>query len=757
MKKRLLTVLLVLIFLCIAACMTNAAPLWESDTTQTVTEGVQLRKLDRFYQNTWDKIRVLYVDLTNKNLSLRVLTASEGTSARETTLSMAKRSGAVAAINGDFFNMTSGPTNMLGMVVQDGVLVSSPAREDGLANFALLNDNTVVMDYFSFDALLTSPQGYTCALYAINKRPSTGGAITLLTTKFSKMTPGNLNDIAMTEMVVVDGKVKEIRVGEGPVQIPEDGYVLATNSDINGFLLHNYQVGDEVELVYTVTPEIEKIREATGGGTLLVKDGKIAEFTNEIKGYAQRAAVGIDARGETLMLVTVDGRLAECEGMNQTELARLLLELGCDTALNLDGGGSTTMVTRDRFSGALTVQNTLAGSMRAVSTAIGIFEAAPAGKVKGIEARVSAPAVACGEAVEIEYVLYDQHYNNVNGKAEQVKITADRPAKISGNSVAPLEGGTYEITLSYGNVKEKVSFTAVEDYVDIYLSVQSKKMEQGSSYTFALRGTDAFGNSVSIPKELVRWSVDTDAFSVADGTVKALQAGHGNLCAEFAGMKAYAAIATEEEILYNKPVDVGKMHPDYGDGNGYELYISGSGYEETTLLKRLLNQIRTAQLAKAKDGAYRLGSYAGGDENVQAIQGFTKSSINNTLLLTVSNAKGGIKKTDARQWPLLIEAVRGAKEDSIVVLMQNSVYGLEENEKRVFDSLLAEAVERGKKVYLVYEGSETDYAMEQGVTYLVCGALKNAHTQTFYTDRARFATVKLTLTLHGVKFEFIEE
>ncbi len=756
MKKLLYTVILILAVICLFAVSAGAAPLWESDTTETVTEGVQLRKLDRFYQNTWDKIRVLYVDLENENLSLRVLTAAEGTSARETTLSMAKRTGAVAAVNGDFFNMYSGPTNMLGMVVQDGALMSSPSKDAGLAGFALLDDNTVTMDYFSFDALLTSPQGYTCELYAINKLPSTGGAITMLTRAWGQRTPGNLNGIAMTEMVVVDGEVEQIRIGEGPIDIPENGYVLVTNSEVNGFLKDNYQVGDAVELTMTVTPEIDNIREATGGGTLLVKDGKVAPFTNNITGYSQRTAIGVDKSGKTLMLVTVDGRLAECEGMNQTELARLLIELGCDTALNLDGGGSTTMVARDRFSGALTVQNTLTGSMRAVSTAIGVFEDAPkSSTASGIAVRASATAVACGAPVEIEYAIYNRYGNNITVQPSKVEITANRPAKISGATVVPLEGGSYTVTVAYGNVRQTVSFESVRDCTDIYLSSQSRRISVGDSYSFTLRAADAYGNSVSIPAKDVQWSVDSDAFTVQNGKVTALSAGSAFLRADFNGMTAYAAIATPGEILYNKPVDIGAQHKNYGEGNGYELYISGYAYAENTLLKRLLNQQRSELLSTQKN-AFRLGDYAGEDANVMAVTGFTKQSINNNLLLTVNNANGGIKNTDATQWEKLISAVREATEHSIVIVMPKSVYGLEENEKAVLDAVLAEAVEKGKDVYLVYEGTETDYAMANGVTYLVCGALENAHTKTFFADQQRFAGIKLTLTLRGVKFEFVE-
>ncbi len=54
-----------------------------------------------------------------------------------------------------------------------------------------------------------------------------------------------------------------------------------------------------------------------------------------------RTAVGFNA--DEILLVTVDGRQKDWSvGMTMVELARLMAELGCTEALNLDGGGSTT-------------------------------------------------------------------------------------------------------------------------------------------------------------------------------------------------------------------------------------------------------------------------------------------------------------------------------------------------------------------------------------------------------------------------------
>jgi exopolysaccharide biosynthesis protein len=55
-----------------------------------------------------------------------------------------------------------------------------------------------------------------------------------------------------------------------------------------------------------------------------------------------RTAIGIRDDG-TVLLVTIDGRTRQSEGLSLPDLTRLMRYLGCRDALNLDGGGSTTM------------------------------------------------------------------------------------------------------------------------------------------------------------------------------------------------------------------------------------------------------------------------------------------------------------------------------------------------------------------------------------------------------------------------------
>lgn len=89
-----------------------------------------------------------------------------------------------------------------------------------------------------------------------------------------------------------------------------------------------------------------EFQEAVGGGALLLKDGKVLSQAN--KTIEPRTCVGISADSTKVYMLAVDGRnKAYSNGMTLEELAVCLKELGADTALNLDGGGSTTYFIRN--------------------------------------------------------------------------------------------------------------------------------------------------------------------------------------------------------------------------------------------------------------------------------------------------------------------------------------------------------------------------------------------------------------------------
>ncbi len=112
-------------------------------------------------------------------------------------------------------------------------------------------------------------------------------------------------------------------------------------------------------------------RLAVAGFSGLLKDGVVLSRPNET--LHPRTALGTDKSARMLTLVVVDGRQkGYSEGMSDYELAKLMRELGCHDALNLDGGGSSVMVLRDANGLSVIVNRPSGGEPRPVPVLLGV-------------------------------------------------------------------------------------------------------------------------------------------------------------------------------------------------------------------------------------------------------------------------------------------------------------------------------------------------------------------------------------------------
>jgi len=118
-----------------------------------------------------------------------------------------------------------------------------------------------------------------------------------------------------------------------------------------------------------------KVYNAISGNVMLVQDGRVLPG---LEGEVQpRTAIGIDQRSKRLIIVVVDGRQPGfSEGATLTELAEILISKGAYTAMNLDGGGSTTLVMERGGRASLLnspINNGIPGRERPVGNHLGIF------------------------------------------------------------------------------------------------------------------------------------------------------------------------------------------------------------------------------------------------------------------------------------------------------------------------------------------------------------------------------------------------
>jgi hypothetical protein len=139
------------------------------------------------------------------------------------------------------------------------------------------------------------------------------------------------------------------------VRIPANGAVLKAGRDAPEALRRILRsLTPDAAIATRVSLAPFHPREAVGGRPVLVRDGVIAARLDSVgrSGFATsrhpRTAAGMSRDGSRVLLVTVDGRqVPYSDGMTLDELAALMHALGAHNALNLDGGGSTTMVIAD--------------------------------------------------------------------------------------------------------------------------------------------------------------------------------------------------------------------------------------------------------------------------------------------------------------------------------------------------------------------------------------------------------------------------
>ena len=168
-----------------------------------------------------------------------------------------------------------------------------------------------------------------------------------------------VEDLRLATSGQAEGDVVDVRTPtyDTSFRVPEGRSVLLAYGE-RAPALEGVAVGSRLGVTTVVAPyvtaasEWEELRGAIAGGPLLIRDGErlsVDEWRTEafsephLTGRQPRTAIARTADGEVLM-VTVDGRLPGWSvGASLRELAEMLLELGAVDAVNLDGGGSTTM------------------------------------------------------------------------------------------------------------------------------------------------------------------------------------------------------------------------------------------------------------------------------------------------------------------------------------------------------------------------------------------------------------------------------
>ena len=317
--------------------------------TRTIAPGLTFTKIVE--RQVPRRTFVLTVDLS-KAITLDTTLAGPALPARDVLSDIVRRADALAGVNGDYSGSPVG--NPVHPFAQDGEMLRTTSQGGTL--FAVTRDESdALFGPPEVEIALTEQQsGDTLAIDRWNQGDPAPGQIV----GFSPLggTLENPPAHACSVRLLPQGPPR-LGGSSGVVRdyvVDEVGCTKAAFSRDGGVVLSAVAATDEATQLLALAPGTSTtlswtfgfagVFDVVGGAPLLVKDGKLTGQCNSACGRQPRTAVGVTADGR-ILLVVIDGRQTRWSlGPTMNELARIMRDLGAVDALNLDGGGSSSMV-----------------------------------------------------------------------------------------------------------------------------------------------------------------------------------------------------------------------------------------------------------------------------------------------------------------------------------------------------------------------------------------------------------------------------
>ena len=475
----------------------------------------------------------------------------------------------VAGINGDFYNVGTGLP--IGIVVTDGLLRSSDA---GYYAVGFRKDGSAVLG--KPGVKVTADLGYkdaasgiriTRQLAGVNKARVSAGGIYLYTYEFNdRHTTGNTEAGIDVICSVEDGqlaigdtltlRVEQVVEAAAATAIREGQVVLSVNLKSDAYhvnALRYVPVGAEINVdVTAASDEWNDVDYAVGALYSLVENG--AAVSGLQAGAAPRTAVGQRADG-SLVFYTIDGRKSgHSIGASMSQVAARLIELGCETALCLDGGGSTTLsITEPDELAAKTVNKPSEGSERAVTNHIFLVaDNEPSGRLSHFYVSADYDYVLAGSKVNISAAAVDTNFIPMEKRYDLWASDGE----LDGNVLTtPSRGGDITVTAESGSKHGETTVHAIKtpDSVSIRNSSGTvlKELTVSPGSTTALTAAAVYSHlPLKADPEAFTWTVEGNIGTIdQQGRFTAATPGTGTITASAGGQSATVNVTVSKMAL----------------------------------------------------------------------------------------------------------------------------------------------------------------------------------------------------------------
>ena len=434
-------------------------------TTLTSLRLTGAQNLNIFYAVT---------DLTNPLIDMKVLKAKNTIFARQEVSGMAidndkDSSQYFLGVNADFFNMRRG--NSIGSQVSDGKLVY--VDNNGRTQWAWGDSRTPIMDEMKISCIITAGNN-VMNVSGVNVEENIDD-INIYSSLYGEQTDSNGNVLEVVVCPLEDiaiGKRVKMRVESAPttggrLPIPTDGYVIS-GSGSQRFLINQIKEGDVIEVSTSVVmPNGTQITpsEVVSGYPVILRDGVTTDPVDILKhlnGLHPRTAVGNDADNTKLVVLIVDGRSEVSDGCTSKVLADIMRYVGCDDAINLDGGGSSELYVKNL--GICNVPSD--GKERTVANGLYAVANVPVdNEIASIEFAQYRPSLNVNEPYTPIIYGYNKYGILVDTNVEGVKLSCDKKCgKIlnKGRALQPSKEGEFLLTAKVGNISTQAIVKVVK-------------------------------------------------------------------------------------------------------------------------------------------------------------------------------------------------------------------------------------------------------------------------------------------------------
>ncbi|MBM7791125.1 phosphodiester glycosidase family protein [Tenggerimyces flavus] len=514
-----------------AAAVPGAIETYER--SRPVAPGVTVEQLETLDARGWQQGNALTID-TGKGARIDYL-GNDSLTTLKPLNETADAAGAVAAINGDFFDINNSGSP-LGPAVDDGKIVKSQSEDPYRVVGFDQNGLGRVLEVL-FEGTATLPSG-PVRLDRLNSPLLNKDELQAFTTLWGSYTRSrSVQGVErVVEVTVTDGIVTAVRdaAGEGAIA-PNTTILLGREAGAD--TLAALRPGDRVAVDLEPRPsDGGALHAAIGVHSLLVKDG-VAQPVNDAE-FAGRTGIGFSKDGKKIFIVSVDSdRQTHSRGATLTEMGRLLAARGAWVGVELDGGGSTTLVTRLPGAPKVQVDNTPGdGSVRPVPNGLAVMGPKGSGKLAGfwVDTAASRETAASDSPVSgharpdrvfrglsrsLTATPYDEVYGPVT-RSVPISWSASRGSVKNGIFRASYEGPT-TITARSGSARGTLSLDVLGPVARLAPTAQTVNVPTiNASGTFGIVGFDAFGTSAPIDPSDIRLEYDHAVFEVtpaADG------------------------------------------------------------------------------------------------------------------------------------------------------------------------------------------------------------------------------------------------